>query len=87
MSDGTDDDDNDDDDDRNISKNIFKPCNHIDSNTTNPNPILQITISFTKTQKQNIFVFCFILVFFLENVGKTKKNTTTEFQTSIFYYV
>ena len=40
------------DDDGNISKNIFKPCHHIESNTTNPNPIFKITISFTKTQKK-----------------------------------
>ena len=42
----------DDDDDGKISKHIFKPCHHIDFNTTNPNPILKITISFTKTPKK-----------------------------------
>ena len=35
------------------SKNIVKPCSHIELNTQNPNPnpnpILKITISFTKT--------------------------------------
>jgi hypothetical protein len=31
------------------SKNIFKPCHHIEFNTQNPNPILKITIPFTKT--------------------------------------
>ena len=36
---------------------IKKPCCHIEFNTTNPNPILTITICFTKTpkQKQNTF--------------------------------
>ena len=33
---------------RNMSKNILKPCYHIESNTTNPNPILKDTICFTK---------------------------------------
>ena len=45
----TTDDDDDDDDDEKMSTNIFKPCHHIDLNTTNPNPILKITIPFTKT--------------------------------------
>ena len=45
-------DDDDDDDDGQMSKNVFKPCHHIDFNTTNPNPILRITISFTKTPKK-----------------------------------
>ena len=36
-----------DDDDGNISKTIFKPCHHIEFNTTNPNTILKITIWFT----------------------------------------
>ena len=29
-------------------KNNFKPCYHIEANTTNPNTILKITICFTK---------------------------------------
>ena len=34
------------------SKNIFKPCHHIEFNSQNPNPILKITISFTETPKK-----------------------------------
>ena len=34
------------------SKNIFNLCSHIEFNTQNPNPILKITISFTKTPKK-----------------------------------
>ena len=33
------------------SKNIFNLCSHIELNTQNPNPILKITICFTKTPK------------------------------------
>jgi hypothetical protein len=36
-----------------MSKNIFKPCHHIDLNTTNPNPILKITLPFTKNTKKS----------------------------------
>ena len=35
-----------------VSKNIFNPCLYIEFNTENPNPILKITISFTKTPKK-----------------------------------
>ena len=46
----------DDDDDGKMSKNIFKPCSHIEFNTTNPNTIFKITICFTKYPKsQNTF--------------------------------
>ena len=41
--------DDDDDDDEQISKNTFKPCHHIEFNTTNPNPIFKSTISFIQT--------------------------------------
>ena len=34
------------------SKNIFNLCHHIEFNTQNPNPILKITIPFTKTPKK-----------------------------------
>jgi hypothetical protein len=34
------------------SKNIFNPCLYIEFNTQNPNPILKITIPFTKTPKK-----------------------------------
>ena len=34
------------------SKNNFNPCHHIEFNTQNPNPILKITIPFTKTPKK-----------------------------------
>ena len=34
------------------SKNIFNLCLYIEFNTQNPNPILKITISFTKTPKK-----------------------------------
>ena len=41
-----------------MSKNNFKPCHHIEFNTLNPNPILKITISFTKTpNKSKYFIF------------------------------
>ena len=43
--------DDDDDDDGKISKNIFKPCSHIQSNTQNPNPIFKISIYYTKHTK------------------------------------
>ena len=33
----------------NISKHIFKPCYHIEFNTTNPDTIFKIIICFTKT--------------------------------------
>ena len=47
-----------DDDDGKMSKNNFKPCHHIEFNTLNPNPILKITISFTKTPpKSKYFLF------------------------------
>ena len=68
-----------DDDDGKMSKNIFKPCHHIEFNTLNPNPILKITISFTKTPKsQNTFDF---LKFF----GNFKKSQI--FKNSNFYFV
>ena len=35
-----------------VSKNIFNPCLYIEFNTKNPNPILKITICFTKTPKK-----------------------------------
>ena len=34
------------------SKKIFNLCSHIEFNTQNPNPILKITIPFTKTPKK-----------------------------------
>ena len=41
---------------------MFKPCHHIELNTKNPNPILKITIHFTKTPKmpkyfRNVVIF------------------------------
>ena len=30
------------------SKNTFKPCSHIQSNTQNPNPIFKISFYYTK---------------------------------------
>ena len=34
---------------RKMSKNNFKPCSHIELNTTNPNTIFKITVYYTKT--------------------------------------
>ena len=63
------------------SKNIFNPCSHIEFNTLNPNPILTITISFTKTQNTKYFRTLWKL---LENSKNPKCSKT---QICIWYYV
>ena len=50
---------------RNMSKNAFKPCHHIEFNTTNSNPIFKITISFKEYARN-----AKILSIFVENVVK-----------------
>ena len=54
-----------------VSENIFNPCSNIEFNTQNPNPILKITISLTKTPKnQNTFEVLQIL----RKIEKIKKR-------------
>ena len=56
---------------RKMSKNLLKPCYHIEFNTTNPNTILKITISFIKHQNGKILsIFYFLKVF-----EKSEKKT------------
>ena len=63
-----------------ISRNTFKPCSHIESSTTNPNPIFKITIYFTKyTQHANICSF----FSFAETLGNFRKIKNK----FLFYYM
>ena len=62
-----------------ISKNTFKPCHHIEFNTTNPNPILEITISFTKTPNKSKY-----FLFFEKSENFNKSQI---FKNSKFYFV
>ena len=53
------------------SKNIFKPCSHIQSNTQNPTPIFKVSIYYTKHTNMSKHIF--------KKYKKTREN-----QTSIF---
>ena len=60
-----------------VSKNIFNLCHHIEFNTQNPNPILKITISFTKTPKKpKHFQKQLYFLDFLENFKNPKFSKT-----------
>ena len=72
-------DDDDDDDDEQMSKHIFKPCHQIEFNTTNPNPIFKITISFTKTSKKSKYFHV------LKHFGTFQKSKV--FRNSFFYFL
>ena len=59
----TDDDDHDDDG----QMSTFNPCHHIELNTTYPNTILKVTISFTQTPTMPNYFRFFLVFLFLKN--------------------